>query len=131
MAIVSVAIVLSFHLKSEPTPLGKLPKRLSLQYDGMLTMCCRKAIRATSGNNILVTIHGMHAIGAVELYPNNFTLQSAASIGANGVEDAGRIHCGIVCHRCDVHTVSLNERRKVKAWKQQISNAVNAVHGIS
>lgn len=28
MAIVSVAIVLSFHLKSEPTPLGKLRANL-------------------------------------------------------------------------------------------------------
>jgi hypothetical protein len=31
MAIVSVAIVLSFHLKSEPTPLGKLATKLFLQ----------------------------------------------------------------------------------------------------
>ena len=77
----------------------------------------RKAFRTTVGNHFLVAFHGMHAIRIVELYSYDLTVQSAAGIGADGLEDAGRFHGGVMRHCCDVHIVPLNQRGKVIADK--------------
>lgn len=64
MAIVSVAIVLSFHLKSEPSPLGKWIQF----FFGMRPytyVTCRTALRITVRNPLLVLGFGMHGGGLV------------------------------------------------------------------
>jgi hypothetical protein len=79
----------------------------------MLTMRSRKASRTTSWDSFLASFYGMHVVRFGQLHQYNLTVQYATGISADRLEDTGRVHSGIMCHRCDVHTVSFYERRKV------------------
>ena len=110
MAIVSVAIVMSFHLKSEPTPLGR---SIAQSHHIMLTTLYRKTFRVATGNRLLASFDSVHVVWVVELHQHGLAVQYAAGARADRLEDAGRVHRGVKCDRCDVHTVSLYECREV------------------
>lgn len=65
MTIVSVAIVLSFHLKSQPSPLGMYKYCL---FKFLPDLYCRATFCITAGYRLLGLIHGMYACGLVQLY---------------------------------------------------------------
>ena len=110
MAIVSVAIVMSFHLKSEPTPLGKsIAKPLHI----MLTTLYRKAFRVATRNRLLASFDSVHVVWVVELHQHGLPVQHAAGARADRLEDAGRVHRGVKRDCCDVHIVSLYKCREV------------------
>jgi hypothetical protein len=111
MAIVSVAIVLSFHLKSKPSALGTLPLPVSSHSTSLIHH--RKANRTSTRHRFLATFLSMHGVRIVELHKHRSPFQSAAGIGANGVEDADCIHCGIKRHRSHMCAVPLYERGEV------------------
>jgi hypothetical protein len=112
MAIVSVAIVLSFHLKSKPSALGKLSSQLSLS---TILIQHRKALRFTTRYHLLASIPSMHGVRIIQLHQYGIKIQSTASVGANGVEDAVCIHCGIECYSSDVCLVPLYRCEEVEA----------------
>lgn len=68
MAIVSVAIVLSFHLKLEPTPLGTVTSQICASAMQFAHLGCRETIRVAIRNYLLVAGHGVHAVRAIELH---------------------------------------------------------------
>lgn len=65
----------------------------------------------------------MHVVWVVELHQYSLTVQHAAGIGADRLEDAGRVHSGIKCYRGDVHIVSLYQCREVVRVVQIVSYA--------
>jgi hypothetical protein len=117
MAIVSVAIVLSFHLKSKPSALGMLSRQLSLS---TILIQHRKALRFTTRYHLLASLPSMHGVWIIKLHQYGVKIQSTASVGANGVEDAACIHCGIECYSSDVRVIPLYECGEVEACSRSL-----------
>lgn len=69
----------------------------------------RKEVCTTIGNHLLDSIFIVSAFWVGKLYQHSHSIQSATSTRANGLEDAGGVHCGIGIYRCDVRVVSLYE----------------------
>ena len=119
MAIVSVAIVLSFHLKSAPSALGmfSVPYACTAVPWGHINEC-RKTICAALGHHLLDSVLVVLASRTVELYSYSHAVQPAIGLGAVGLEDADCVYDSVCGHRRDLCTASLYECR----------GAVNIVH---
>lgn len=128
MAIVSVAIVLSFHLKSEPKPLGKTINQACAFVIQSAYLCCRETIRTAARNHLLVTGYGMYAIRTVELHQYRVTVQSTTSNCADRMEDANCVHHSIRRHCWYMYLIHRYKRRKVvDASGREIECLVNGI----
>lgn len=120
MAIVSVAIVLSFHLKSTPSSLGKF-RQSSRLVRGKLTQR-RKEFRAAVGHCFLLSCSGVFDCWAGQLHQHNFKLQPSRGISTERLEDTdGFCNCLSFDH-CDLHTVPCYECR------EEVDNSVMLVY---
>ena len=96
MAIVAVAIVLNFHLKSQPSALGKYQQS---HWKQIALMRSREKMVTSTGNRFLAPSACMLTFWSIQLHWDAFGLQSSTSTCANRVEDADGVYssCSSYC----------------------------------
>lgn len=91
MAIVAVAIVLNFHLKSKPSALGKPCE--SFQHPQHADRSREKVV-APARHRVLAAIFGMLVIWRGQLHWYSVRLQSPSGTGADRLEDTDGVYGG-------------------------------------
>jgi hypothetical protein len=114
MAIVSVAIVMSFHLKSKPGDIGTstspIPISLCLACRGIASLIChRKEDSASSWDHILATRRSLPHLRSGKLYQDSIKVQQTSSTRSSGMEDTSRIHSSCDRHRGSLCVIPFNK----------------------